>query len=156
MADETGNKDNWVILIVAVAGIVLTIIFGLIYSYAFRKEDFNFETDLDPYYFSLCTSYNAYGEHRPMTDAAKAVVMLQMTTSWIFLAVLAIAIYKAMVGIRNSKACENLENFVERSRKSLKAMRSKELSRLSPPRGAKFLRDVRRSPQKVRRFFRRR
>ena len=95
------DQDDWVLVVIAAAGLVLTLVFGVIYRYAFRAEDFNFQTELDTYYFSINTAYNAYGDLRPMTDAAKAVVMLQMTTSWIFIVLLASAIYKGVARFRS-------------------------------------------------------
>lgn len=63
-------------IIVAIATIVTMFLYGFIYSLI--PEDFDFNSTVDPYYFSLTTmSTVGYGDFSPKTRRAKILVMSQ-------------------------------------------------------------------------------
>lgn len=57
--------------------ILLTFIFGFIYSKLDNKH-FGFKEKIDPYYFSLTTMTTVgYGDYLPKTTKSKLIVMIQ-------------------------------------------------------------------------------
>ena len=90
------SEDEAVLLYFAVAAVVMLLAFALIYRYAFAPADFGFKSEVDPYYFSLATSFNAYGDISPRTDKAKLTVMAQMTMSWLLLLYIATKFYSTL------------------------------------------------------------
>jgi len=57
--------------------LIITLAYGLIYS-ILPKEEFGFESPLDPFYFAFTTmSTVGYGDISPKTDRAKLIVMTQ-------------------------------------------------------------------------------
>ena len=57
--------------------ITIALLFGIIYG-SLEPEHFEFESILDPFYFSFTTmSRVGYGDYTPKTNLAKALVMCQ-------------------------------------------------------------------------------
>lgn len=59
------------------APLLVALVYGILYS-MMRREDFDFISPVDPFYFSFTTmSSVGYGDFSPKTNRAKMLVMTQ-------------------------------------------------------------------------------